>query len=52
VLKHSLVPTTPFLSLETFPWVGRMEAMVPVVRAELDEVLSHRESCPISRTFP
>ena len=46
VLKHSLVPTTPFLSLETFPWVGRMEAMVPVVRAELDEVLSHREELP------
>jgi beta-hydroxylase len=46
VLKHSVAPTTPFLPLETFPWVGRMEEMVPAVRAELDEVLSYRDELP------
>ncbi|HMK96394.1 MAG TPA: aspartyl/asparaginyl beta-hydroxylase domain-containing protein [Acidimicrobiales bacterium] len=46
LLKYSLVPTTPFLPLGTFPWVERVEKMAPAVRAELDEVLSHREDLP------
>ncbi len=46
VLRHSLVPTTPFLSPDTFAWAKHMEEMVPVVRGELDEVLSHREELP------
>jgi len=46
VLKHSLVPTTPFLPLDTFPWVERVEKMAPAVQAELAEVLSHREDLP------
>jgi aspartyl/asparaginyl beta-hydroxylase (cupin superfamily) len=46
VLKHSLVPTTPFLSLDVFPWTDRMENRASVVRKELDEVLSHREDLP------
>ena len=46
LLKHSLVPTTPFLPLDTFPWVERVEKMAPAVQAELDEVLSHREDLP------
>ncbi|MGH9105486.1 MAG: aspartyl/asparaginyl beta-hydroxylase domain-containing protein [Acidimicrobiales bacterium] len=46
LLKYSLVPTTPFLPLGTFPWVESVEAMVPAVRAELDQVLSHRDELP------
>jgi aspartyl/asparaginyl beta-hydroxylase (cupin superfamily) len=46
VLKHSLVPTTPYLPPGTFTWVDRVERMAPAVQAELDEVLSHREDLP------
>jgi ornithine lipid ester-linked acyl 2-hydroxylase len=46
VLKHSLVPTTPFLPPDTFGWVKRVEQMVPAVRAELDEVLDNRDNLP------
>jgi beta-hydroxylase len=46
LLKHSLVPTTPFLPVDTFDWVGRVEGMVPSVQAELDEVLSYRDNLP------
>jgi beta-hydroxylase len=46
LLAHSLVPTTPFLPLTTFPWVSRAEEMAPSVRAELDNVLSHGDSLP------
>lgn len=46
LLKYSLVPTTPFLPLETFDWVERVERAVPAVRAELDLVLSHRDNLP------
>lgn len=46
LLKHSLVPTTPFLPIDTFDWVSRVEDMVPAVQAELDEVLSYRDDLP------
>ena len=46
LLKYSLVPTTPFLPLDTFDWVERAERSVADVQAELDEVLSHREDLP------
>jgi aspartyl/asparaginyl beta-hydroxylase (cupin superfamily) len=46
LLKHSLVPTTPFLPLETFDWVERVEKEVPDVQAELEEVLRHRDDLP------
>ena len=46
VLRHSLVPTTPFLPLSTFSWTRRLEETAPTIRAELDEVLSHREDLP------
>ena len=46
VLKHSLVPTTPFLASATFPWVAQAEAMVPEVQEELAEVLSFRDDLP------
>lgn len=46
LLKHSLVPTTPFLPAETFSWVSRVEEMVPVVQAELSDVLNYRDDLP------
>ncbi len=46
LLKHSEVPTTPFLPVDTFPWVDRVEALVPDVQAELEDVLNHRDSLP------
>jgi beta-hydroxylase len=46
LLRHSLVPTTPFLSPGTFAWVKRAEEAVPAVQAELDEVLRHRDDLP------
>jgi beta-hydroxylase len=46
LLTYSMVPTTPFLPVETFDWVKRAEAAVPDVQAELEEVLSHREELP------
>jgi beta-hydroxylase len=46
LLKHSLVPTTPFLPVDTFGWAQRVEAMVPAVQAELEEVLSYHDNLP------
>jgi beta-hydroxylase len=46
VLKHSIVPTTPFLPDDTFPWVKRVEENVADVQAELEEVLSYRDDLP------
>jgi len=46
LLQHSLVPTTPFLSPATFPWVEEVEERVPAVQAELEEVLSYRDELP------
>lgn len=46
VLKSSLVPTTPFLPVETFDWIPRLESQWEVIRAELDEVLSYRDELP------
>lgn len=46
VLRSSLVPTTPFLPVETFDWIPRLEAEWETVRAELDEVLVYRQDLP------
>lgn len=46
VLRSSLVPTTPFLPLDTLSWVPGLEANWQVIRAELDQVLTYRESLP------
>lgn len=46
LLKHSLVPTTPFLPVETFDWIKTAEDAVPEIQAELEQVLSHREELP------
>ena len=46
VLRSSLVPTTPFLPLDTFDWIPGLEAEWKTIRAELDEVLSYRDALP------
>jgi aspartyl/asparaginyl beta-hydroxylase (cupin superfamily) len=46
VLRSSLVPTTPYLSTDGFDWVPTLEAGWPVIRAELDQVLSYRDQLP------
>lgn len=43
---HSLVPTTPVLSNDTFPWVADLEAHWREVRGELDHLLEHPEDIP------
>jgi beta-hydroxylase len=46
LLRSSLVPTTPFLPLETFAWIPDLEANWKSMRAELDQVLSYRHDLP------
>ena len=46
VLRSSLVPTTPFLPLQTFEWIPNLEANWRTIRAELDQVLSYRDALP------
>jgi beta-hydroxylase len=46
VLRSSLVPTTPFLPLEAFPWIPELEAHWRLIRAELDQVLIFRDDLP------
>jgi beta-hydroxylase len=46
VLRSSLVPTTPFLPLDSFPWIAGLEARWQDIRSELDRVLDYREDLP------
>lgn len=46
VLRASLVPTTPFLPLETFGWIPELEANWTDIRAELDDILTRRDDLP------
>lgn len=46
VIRSSEVPTTPFLPLETFPWIPSLEAEWKTIRAELDDVLAYRDELP------
>jgi ornithine lipid ester-linked acyl 2-hydroxylase len=46
VLRSSLVPTTPFLDPDAFPWVANLEAHWQEIRAELDRVLERRDDLP------
>lgn len=46
ILRYSEVPTTPFLPVESLPWVARLEAGVPAIQAELDQVLQYRDDLP------
>jgi aspartyl/asparaginyl beta-hydroxylase (cupin superfamily) len=46
IARHSLVPNTPYLDPELFPWVETLRHSWKDARAELDEVLKDRESLP------
>jgi beta-hydroxylase len=46
IVRASLVPTTPFLDPDTFPWARMLEDNWKTIRAELDEVLTYREALP------
>lgn len=46
VIRSSLVPTTPFLPVDTFDWIPGLEAEWKTVRAELDDVLAYRDDLP------
>jgi aspartyl/asparaginyl beta-hydroxylase (cupin superfamily) len=43
---HSLVPTTPVLDSQLFPWLAEFETQWQAVRAELDTLLQRREALP------
>jgi len=44
--KHSLVGDHAFFDIDDFPWVRRVEAHWPAIRAELDDVLRDVEHLP------
>jgi beta-hydroxylase len=46
VERTSLVPTTPFLRAEDFPWIPALEAGYPEIRRELEGVLRWRDELP------
>ncbi len=46
VVRSSLVPTTPFLPLDTFDWISELESNWTTIRAELDQVLRYRDDLP------
>ncbi len=46
VVGSSRVATTPFLPVDTFPWIATLEESWPVIRAELDEILTYRDQLP------
>jgi len=46
VERTSLVPTTPFMSSDVFPWIPRLEANWRDIRHELDKVLVYRNELP------
>lgn len=45
-MRQSVVPTTPFLPLDTFDWVPLVEAGWKDIRSELEGVLARREDLP------
>ena len=44
--RQSLVPTTPVLDPQLFPWAAEFETNWRAVRTELDALLQHREALP------
>jgi ornithine lipid ester-linked acyl 2-hydroxylase len=51
VAKTSLVPTTPFLSADVFPWIPKLEANWRDIRRELDGLLTFRDDLPAFHTI-
>jgi beta-hydroxylase len=46
ITSASLVPTSPFLSVEGLDWVRELESGWQAIRSELDEVLRYRDDLP------
>ncbi len=46
LFRYSLVPHTELLDLTLFPWARELEQNWHLIRAELDEVLRHRDAVP------
>ena len=46
LVRYSEVETTPFLSVESFPWVKLLEDGFDLIRGELDGVLRYRDDLP------
>lgn len=46
LIRHSLVPDSPFLEPSQFPWVQTLEADWELIRAELDRLLEAPERIP------
>jgi beta-hydroxylase len=44
--RASLIGDRPFFSSADFPWATELEQHWPAIRAELDEVLEHRDDLP------
>jgi beta-hydroxylase len=44
--RQSLIPTTPVLDSQLFPWAAEFETQWQAVRTELDTLLQHREALP------
>lgn len=44
--RRSLVGDHTFFPVENFPWIRQVEDNAHVIRAELDELLKHREALP------
>lgn len=44
--RHSLIPATPFLPLETFSWIPRLEQSWRDIREEFEQVWQHPEDIP------
>jgi ornithine lipid ester-linked acyl 2-hydroxylase len=51
VARTSLVPTTPFMTADVFPWMADLEANWREIRRELDELLTFRRDLPAFHTI-
>ncbi len=46
ISRASLIPDQPFFDPRDFPWTAELESEWKTIRAELDEVLQHRDDLP------
>jgi ornithine lipid ester-linked acyl 2-hydroxylase len=46
LVRASLVPTTPYLPVDTFDWIPALESNWAIIRSELDQVLTYRADLP------
>ncbi len=46
IARQSIIPNQPFFEPSEFPWVRDVEENWKTIRAELDQVLAHRDALP------